>query len=357
MQCKVSTTDMGCCRALAVCVLQGCKLVGDAAGGYLLNFQGLLGVQLMFQQPAAAEAGSATQVSGRLVLLPARPAAATAAGAPAEGALKLQLLQDTGECCGRSYHMRASRRFSPGSGRTSCAPGMVCHIAPTSLLPCCAGLSACSCRAAEPLQIPVPPGLFHKSRLTCPLLAVLVCAYAVVALQSRCSFLCVPGLVRESLTEAEAVASRALELADACQEVYLSQPLLTGVSIRQGPLNTQQDDIQAQGGDQMQVDGQAQNGSDGGEGGGELVLTVVEPDAKVKVEVALRLRDLLGHAHPGTHNKLSIGRSKTTHNKQSLGAPGGVWGGVHLAGGGLFAIGSLGSDSDVCDMWVALLLC
>lgn len=30
-----------------------------------------------------------------------------------------------------------------------------------------------------------------------------------------------------------------------------------------------------------------------------LVLTLVEPDARVKVEVVLRLRDLLAHAHPG----------------------------------------------------------
>jgi hypothetical protein len=132
----------------------------------------------------------------------------------------------------------------------------------------------------------------------------LVCASAVAALQSRCSFLCVPGLVREALTEAEAVASRALELAGACQEVYLSQPLLTGVSIKQNLSDTQQDDVEAQGGDQMQVDGeQAQHGS-GSEGCGELVLTVVEPDAKVKVEVALRLRDLLAHAHPGADHTL-----------------------------------------------------
>lgn len=30
-----------------------------------------------------------------------------------------------------------------------------------------------------------------------------------------------------------------------------------------------------------------------------LVLTLVEPDARVKVEVVLRLMDLLAHAHPG----------------------------------------------------------
>jgi hypothetical protein len=30
-----------------------------------------------------------------------------------------------------------------------------------------------------------------------------------------------------------------------------------------------------------------------------LVLTLVEPDARVKVEVVLRLQDLLAHAHPG----------------------------------------------------------
>lgn len=33
--------------------------------------------------------------------------------------------------------------------------------------------------------------------------------------------------------------------------------------------------------------------------GAGVVLTLVEPDARVKVEVVLRLRDLLAHAHPG----------------------------------------------------------
>jgi hypothetical protein len=89
---------------LAVFMSQGCKLVGEAAGGYLLNFRGLLGVQLTIQQAVAAEAsGSGPQVSGRLVLLPAEAAAATA-GAPAEGALKLQLLEDMGECDSRGAH-------------------------------------------------------------------------------------------------------------------------------------------------------------------------------------------------------------------------------------------------------------
>jgi hypothetical protein len=33
--------------------------------------------------------------------------------------------------------------------------------------------------------------------------------------------------------------------------------------------------------------------------GGVLVLTLVEPDARVKLEVQLNLRELLAHAHPG----------------------------------------------------------
>jgi hypothetical protein len=78
-------------------VLQGCKLVGDGAGSCLLNFCGLLGVQMTIQHAAAAEANSGPQVSGRLVLLSAEAAAATPAKVPAEGALKLQLLQQMGE--------------------------------------------------------------------------------------------------------------------------------------------------------------------------------------------------------------------------------------------------------------------
>jgi hypothetical protein len=90
-------------------LLQGCKLLGDAAGGYLLSFGGLLAVSLAIQDAgnaAAAEGGSSSSgqvVRGSLVMLPrevgaaAGPAAAAAAGAPAEGALKLQLLQDFGE--------------------------------------------------------------------------------------------------------------------------------------------------------------------------------------------------------------------------------------------------------------------
>jgi hypothetical protein len=143
----------------------------------------------------------------------------------------------------------------------------------------------------------------------CAAAAAVVCvAPAVCVLQPRVSFVCAPALVREACTEAEAVASRALELADACQvrlagqhskhqpissctdiaqtsgtehlvrqmpgmrtvsgvvrvnlrinfclvpaahvciclqEVFLSQPLLTGVSVRQGTAEP----------DAMEVDG------------------------------------------------------------------------------------------------------
>jgi hypothetical protein len=74
--------------------MQGCKLVGDAAGGYLLNCQGLLGVRLAFGDAAGAAGGSSTAVSGSLVLLPQD----AVAGPLAQDTLKLQLLKDMGEC-------------------------------------------------------------------------------------------------------------------------------------------------------------------------------------------------------------------------------------------------------------------
>lgn len=102
------------------------------------------------------------------------------------------------------------------------------------------------------------------------------------ALQPRCTYLVSPELAREAATEVEAVAGRALELADACQSLYLTQPLLTAVGVVAGS---------AAGG----------AGADAGDAdaGGVLVLTLVEPDvSRVKLEVGLRLRDLLAHAHP-----------------------------------------------------------
>ena len=68
--------------------------MGDAASGYLLNFQGLLGVRLAFREAAAAGGGSSTAVSGSLVLLPQ----GAVAGPLAQDTLKLQLLKDMGEC-------------------------------------------------------------------------------------------------------------------------------------------------------------------------------------------------------------------------------------------------------------------
>lgn len=102
-------------------------------------------------------------------------------------------------------------------------------------------------------------------------------------LQSHCSFACEPPLLREAVTEAEAVAGRALDLAAACQEVYLAQPLLTGVA------------VQAEG---------CVAGVEGDDVGAVLMLTLVEPDQRVKVQVALNLRDMLAHAHPGARGIL-----------------------------------------------------
>jgi len=75
-------------------------MVGDAAGGYLLSFQGLLAVRLEIRTAAGAAAAAdgssleTTRLAGRLVLL---PQGAAAAGATAAGSLKLKLLQDMGE--------------------------------------------------------------------------------------------------------------------------------------------------------------------------------------------------------------------------------------------------------------------
>lgn len=118
------------------------------------------------------------------------------------------------------------------------------------------------------------PAVFGTRSAT---VAVVVGA-AVPVLQSRCSFVCAPPLLREAVTEAETVTGRALELADAAQEVFLSQPLLTNVAVHA-------DDSSA--------------GIGGQEVGGVLMLTLVEPDRRVKVQVALRLSSILAHAHPG----------------------------------------------------------
>lgn len=106
---------------------------------------------------------------------------------------------------------------------------------------------------------------------------------AVPVLQARCSFVCTPPLLREAVTEAETVTGRALELADACQEVFLAQPLLTRVAVHAD-------------GRTAGIVGLEEGDADGG---AVLMLTLVEPDHRVKVEVALRLRDMLAHAHPG----------------------------------------------------------
>jgi hypothetical protein len=79
--------------------MQGCKLVGDDSGGFLLTFQSLLGVQLMEQQPPAAAAaagadGSAVEMCGRLVML---PEGADGVNAGTQSDFKLQLVRDMGE--------------------------------------------------------------------------------------------------------------------------------------------------------------------------------------------------------------------------------------------------------------------
>lgn len=69
-----------------------------------------------------------------------------------------------------------------------------------------------------------------------------------------------------------------MELADAAQEVFLAQPLLTSVAVHADSTSA---------------------GIAGLEVGAVLMLTLVEPDQRVKVQVALRLSNMLAHAHPG----------------------------------------------------------
>jgi hypothetical protein len=156
--------------------------------------------------------------------------------------------------------------------------------------------------------------LLYCPLLHCPLLyrPLLPFRPAVSALQARCSFVVSPALVREALTEAEAVAGRVVDLADAAHEAFLTQPLLTAVCVRgssagsaaaaaaAGGSNAGSGGGSSGGCSGRDVDGgEGAEGVERGEGEGVLVLTLVEPDVRVKVEVALKLRELLAHAHPG----------------------------------------------------------
>jgi len=141
--------------------------------------------------------------------------------------------------------------------------------------------------------------------LLCPTVhSVLPALSSVSVLQPRCSFEAVPALVPDVLTELEAVASRAIELAEASQEAFLTQPLLTAVSISCSKQQAQPSSTGA-GSSSSSSSSMSPNGAGDVDvvDGGCLVLTLVEPDARVKVEVALRLRDLLAHAHPGEHTQ------------------------------------------------------
>lgn len=100
--------------------MQGCKLVGDAACGYLLSLQGLLGVRLSFAEAAAGGSNSSKAVSGSLVLLP-QDAAGAGAGAPAQDMLKMQLLREMGECHNKQLHTCHHAR-----NHAVCAWGCVC---------------------------------------------------------------------------------------------------------------------------------------------------------------------------------------------------------------------------------------
>ena len=107
--------------------------------------------------------------------------------------------------------------------------------------------------------------------------------------------------MRGALTEVEAVAGRALELVNAAQEVFLGQPLLTAISISCA---------EQQSGWPQQVPADTSSSGMGAAGsesdGGWLLLTLVEPDAKAKVEVGLRLRELLAHDHQGGQEELAV---------------------------------------------------
>lgn len=83
------------------------------------------------------------------------------------------------------------------------------------------------------------------------------------------------------LTEGELVLGRALEVAEACQELFLAQPLLTGVGLESG------------------VAGAAFGGGAASEAVACLGLTLVEADQQLKVQLLLPLADLTAHSHPG----------------------------------------------------------
>jgi hypothetical protein len=102
----------------------------------------------------------------------------------------------------------------------------------------------------------------------------------VGVLQSRCAFTAAPALLADVLTDAELVLGRALELAEACQDAFLAQPLLTGVTLHKG------------------VSGSAFGGA-GGQDVPCLALAFVEADQQLKVAVLVPLSDLTSHAHPG----------------------------------------------------------
>lgn len=252
-------------------------------GTFLLQFNDLLAMQLSVEHAAAAaEDGSSTpHMAGTLVLLPPAEAALTSTSAAAAGSVKLQLLHDMGESSG------GPTTTSRGDTRTQIPThdwhaSSVCtahtHVAPKySPLPFQHAVSPTCPFVCTSSLFPTPQHTHRTHTAT-------TIRQTVPALQPHVSFASTPPLlVAEALTEAEAVVGRALELADASQEVFLSQPLLTAVAIKQ--LQDDHDDDSST--------------SDGGDGEGWLVLTVVEPDVKVKLEVGLRLRDLLAHAHAG----------------------------------------------------------
>lgn len=163
-------------------------------------------------------------------------------------------------------------------------------------MPCCCYHAVRFPRLSAYVEKPSSAITHHNAALNIilpfyPLCAV--CIASVSVLQPRCSFEAVPALVPDVLTELEAVASRAIELAEASQEAFLTQPLLTAVSISCKQQRAQQAGTDAGNSSSMSP------GAGDVVDGGCLVLTLVEPDERVKVEVALRLRDLLAHAHPG----------------------------------------------------------
>lgn len=110
-------------------------------------------------------------------------------------------------------------------------------------------------------------------------------ACAATCLQPRCSFTAPPSLLPGLLSEAELVLSRVLDLAETCQDLFLSQPLLTGISL-------------------CQTGAKAFAASTGAGGAAEgrdcLCLTLIEAEQQLKVQLLLPLADLISHAHPGT---------------------------------------------------------